>query len=292
MRSTKWLTIGVVAGLGGVLAGCGVSPAAASPVLHPSPGGPHARGATNPPPITRKTPPPSTYTPRSTSIPVNTPTFPRIITMAMHHIAGLVKISAEAPTMVPWPANKSTTLFYSPQLQGVASGIPGLIASYRVKLSSPPEQVAAFGSAIFSSTAAATRDVQSLLPAAHYSYPPLGSQMALGDGVQALIGEDNGQNILAWTQGDWSVVVGAPRHLPSQLAGDVVQYLNTHFMPEPEPSGAGVGLIVVQVSPTGVATTVGWQEGRWVYTTTSYPTTAQPLVTALALALSMRRYPG
>lgn len=232
---------------------------------------------------------PPTYTPKSTSIPVAGANFPAIITMAMRNVSGLVATSVEAPTMIPWPANGSTTLFYAPAVSGNGSGIPGLIDSYQVTLSSPPVPVAQFGSAIFSSTQYAAQQVDRMVSKAGLTYPGPGPSVDLGDGIDAVAALQHHVNVLAWSQGSWSVVVGDARQVPLHTAKQVVSYLSRHYMPDP--AGSGVAVIVVMVGKTGIRTSVGWQEGRWVYTTATFPTTAQPITTALALALSMRRYP-
>lgn len=289
MRYGKGIAIGVgLVALNAAIAGCGFGHAAGTPRRH------HRTGKSNDKmskSLGRADTASPTYTPRSTSIPVKVPVFPKIITMAMANLSGLAAVSAEAPTIVPWPDNGSTTLFYAPDVQGPSSGIPGLIDSYQVTLTSPPVLVAEFGNAIFASIADATDNVDAVLARANLRYPAPGAVAAVGSGVSAGVGKENGENVLAWTESGWSVVVVDPQRLPLRPAAVVAGYLDTHLMPQPEPVESGSGLILVEQRGAGLTTQVIWQEGRWVYQSKTFPTTAQPVTTALGLALSMRRYP-
>jgi hypothetical protein len=273
------------------LVGCGnQSVLGASPSLHHHHRQRHPDPSQVEPSVSVAPKAPPVYIPKATSIPVQGAAFPAIMTMAMGHIHGLVASSAEAPTIIPWPKNGSTTLFYTPEVQGLGSHISGLIERYQVTLSSPPERVASFSSAVLASNQDATEYVEDLLIQRHLSYPLPGSQVMVGDGITATPGVEHGINLLSWTEGSWSIVVGRAGHLPLNTARDVADYLRTHFMPVPEPRGLGQGLIVVTQTSHGPDTNVAWQEGRWVYTTATYSTTQRPITTGLAMALSMRRY--
>ncbi len=282
----KGLKIGLVALAAlTVLAGCGALPSALKPPAR------HHRRQQDPKsgsgPSSDSG---STYRPKSTSVPVEGTDFPKIMAMAMGSVKGLVASSAEAPTVIPWPATHSTVLYYMPSVQGLGSGIPGLIDRYQINLSSPPDAVAAFSSAVFSDPSTASENVESLLSADGLSVPLTGASMPLAHGVAATIGIKGKINILAWHQEGWSVVVAARGRLPVASAKKVVYYLETHLMPVPQPNNEGQALVVVDVRENGPYTSVAWQEGRWVYSTAAYPTAANPITTALELAWSMRDY--
>ena len=283
-NNVKFFTIGMLALALGVLTGCGSRPNALKPPIKHH----HQRD-----PKRRRDNPqyrPKTYVPKPTSLLVSGTDYPKIMVMAMSSVKGLVATSAEAPTMIPWPATHSTTLYYQPSVQGLGSDIPGLIDRYQVTLSSPPNPVASFSSAVFSDPATAGANIESLLFAKRLSVPLAGSRVALSAGVDATVGAEGKMDILGWNQGGWLVVVAAPNRLPLSVANQVAVYMQTHLMPRPEPRNAGQALVLVNVRSNGPYTNVAWQEGRWVYSTSTYPTTAAPVTTALELASAMRDY--
>lgn len=288
MHEKRWLTLGSLLVTMAVLTGCGTRTFSSNrPVTHHHK--PKSRSVGQ---ASKKPKNPPIYKPKSTSIPIQGATFPTIIQMAMSHIKGLVASNAEAPTMVPWPSDGSTTLFYAPQIQGVGSSTPDLIERYQVTLSSSAKSpVASFASAVFSDPNAAKRHLYDILADKHLAYPPPGPGVEVGSGVTATSGVNGRENLMGWVEGGWSIVLGKTGHLPVALARVVAGYLNTHVIPTPESEGQGQGVIVVAAKPDGaVYAEVAWQEGRWLYSTATYPTTKNPATTALALAVSMRRY--
>lgn len=266
-----------------LLAGCGQP---SSPVTTPG------KSSTPAPVHKHRVQPHPVYIPKPTSIPVGGPDFPAIIRMAMSHIAGAAALAAEAPTVIPWPADHSDVLFYDPQTQVANPANPQLIAQYRVVLSSPGEKVAAFSSAVYTSDAAASEGVETLLSTTGLQYPIPGAAVALADGVDATVGQEGPRQVLAFSENGWSVLVAARHRLPLVAARQVAGYLYTHVMPEPAPSGVGQAIIVVTMNRLGPSTSAAWQDGRWVYAVSDYPTTARPVSTALSLVVSMRPYSG
>ncbi len=288
-------TVAMVSAIMASLAGCGAQarPIAVPPRLSASPqypSSPPSVSVSNSPSTSR------TYTPQSTSIGIDGPNFPSITKMAMSHVSGLVKSSAEAPTIIPWSDTGSTVMYYRFATEGSRAGPVGLIESYQVTLLSPhpTDPVANFASAVFDSAAAATRDVQNEPVSLGLASPaPGGPGVAVGSGITATAGTRGSMDLLGWRQGSWVVVVGHQGSMPIRSARIVASYLRTHFMPTPEPQGAGAeGLIAVNVEHDGPHTEVAWQEGRWVYSTGTEPNATDPITTGLALALSMRRYGG
>ncbi len=288
MQEKRWLALGGLLITMTVLTGCGgLAFSSTQPVTHHHKPKSRSLGQASKKPKSSPI-----YKPKSTSIPIQGATFPTIMQMAMSHLKGLAASNAQAPTMVPWPSDGSTTLFYAPKIQGLGSSIPGLIERYQVTLSSSAKSpVASFSTAVFSDPNAAKQYLYDILADRQLTYPPPGPGVEVGSGVTATSGIDGHHNILGWVEGDWSIVIGKVGHLPMVLARIAADYLNTHVIPTPEPEGQGQGVIVVAAKQNGaVYAEVAWQEGRWVYSTATYPTTKNTVTTALALAVSMRRY--
>lgn len=274
------------------LTGCGVAKEASPPVHHP-----HHRVAHT---KTSSSAPPTSYTPPSTNVPVNstppstssapTPTstrktFPTIIQLAMQHVPTSLKPYAVAPTLIPWPGNGSQVMYYNPTVTSQA-GMTG----YRVTLTSPPYPVAEYATTLWSSVAAADGAVKGLLAASTLTYPGSGAEVSIGSGIAAETGQSHRMNILGWHEGQWTLVVGEPQQLPMGTASEIAAYLHTHYLPAPAPAGSGQGLILVTVLPSGTHVTVAWQDNRVSYRMATYPATAHPVMTALQMVVTLKKF--
>lgn len=274
------------------LTGCGAAKEATPPVHHPHHRVAHTR--------TSSSAPPPSYTPPSTNVPVNStppstsstpaPTskgskFPTIIQLAMQHVPTSLKPYAVAPTLVPWPSNGSQVMYYNPIVTAEAG-----MSGYRVTLTSPPHPVAEYATTLWSSVAAADGAVTGLLATSALTYPGPGAEVSIGSGIDAATGRAHNMNILGWREGQWTLVVGEQHQLPMGTASEVAAYLHTHYLPAPAPVGSGQGLILVTVLPTGTHVTVAWQENRISYLIATYPATAHPVMTALQMVVTLKKF--
>jgi hypothetical protein len=212
--------------------------------------------------------------------------------MAMGHVSGIVKTGVQAPMFIPKPDDGSPVLYYDPATMGRGSGVLGLVERYQVTLSSPPDLVAQFSSAVFASGKDALQNVQSTVSAMGLGYPQPGPVINVGSGIAATAGVVGAMNVLSWQEGGWNVLVGDAARMPIRAAQQVAAYLQSYVMPTPASSGPDAGgVIAVTVGRQGSHSEVAWEEGKWVYRTETYPTTANSIATALNLAVFMRPYP-
>ncbi len=284
----------VLAGCLGLLAaGCGNQARFSKP--RPKPHRHHM--STDP----RPTSTPQSYTPHSTTDPVNgsngsapilsaTNGFPRIVTMAMSHLPKSLTLVAWAPTGVPLPTDGSEVMHYKPRIGEAGPG--GLVSQFQVTLTSKPGPVSQFGTALYETNPQAGAAVAAVSSRAGLRYPTSGEDVAIGSQIVAKAGASGAYDVLAWHEGQWVVLVGAEDGLPMEESEAVAAYLHTHFLPAPFPAKSGQGQIVVTISSEGVDTQLAWQLNRAVYQIKTYPATKDNALAALAMAVSMRQYPG
>lgn len=292
----QWVSVaGVALALTGMLSACGSpkSPTADQKAPHQS----HHRKSTRP-----ATPP--SYTPPSTSVPIQSssippvsvvagpPGFPTIVHMAMQALTGPVTPYALAPTLTPWAGSGSKVMYYNPTITDASAANPGLVEQYQVTLTTPPSPVGTYSSALYQTAGDAAGAVTPLLKAAGLSFPAQGPAMAIGSGITATSATVNNLNVLGWREGQWSVVVAESHVMPTAEASQIAAFLHINYLPAPRPAGTGVGLIIVQLLPDGVHAQLAWQENQAAYMVETYPATANPVMTALKMVVTMRKYSG
>lgn len=244
---------------------------------------------------------PSVYKPKSTKIPINAnvsspatgltskqPGFPTIIQMAMQQMPSTLKKDAVAPTLIPWPNTGSKVMYYAPLI--LAPGAGGLQRGYQVTLSSPLSPVALYATRVYASDQAVRAAMAPLMSVAGVSYPTSGTAVNIGSAIVALGASDGATHVLGWREGQWMVVVAEASHSPIHTASAVAAYLHTAFLPAPKPVGSGMGLILINLVPDGAHTLVAWQENQVGYQVKTYPDTANPVMTALKMVVTIRQY--
>lgn len=245
--------------------------------------------------------PSRSYTPHSTTMPVTgssssapsvgaSNAFPRIVTLAMSHRPQSLASAAWAPTAVPLPTDGSEVMHYEPSIGDAGAG--GLVSQYQVTLTSKPGPVSQFATALYQNTKQAGVAVGAISGHVGLRYPTSGDDVAIGSQIVAKAGSSGTYDVLGWREGQWMVLVGDENGLPMKQSEAIAAYLHTHFLPAPLPAGSGQGQIVVTVSSDGVHTQVDWQMNRALYQVKTYPATADNALAALAMAVSMRQYPG
>ncbi|NMP23468.1 hypothetical protein [Sulfobacillus harzensis] len=193
---------------------------------------------------------------------------------------------AEAPMVVPLPSDGSEVMRYKPSMSGPSSG--GLIARYQVTITSTPGAVSGFAMASYQTTKEAAAAVAA--DGLGLSFPTSSTSVAIGSDIVAHAGRIGSEDVLAWQEGQWKVVVGEANNLPMTDAEIMAAYLHTHFLPAPQPVGTGRGTIQVMVENHGINADVVWQENRSLYQVRTYPAAQDGVLAALSMAVNMQKY--
>jgi hypothetical protein len=226
-----------------------------------------------------------------TNVPVQQRTFPTIIRMAMENLGSSVLQDAKAPTVIPADGHGSTSLFYETS-QSTASTVdlPGFLSSYKVKLNSPTHLLADYSETRYDTTANATLAFQRSVGDLDATLGTK-STVDLGHNVRGTLTVNPGQknSNITWFEGRWQIRVSndTDTTIPMVTANQVVEYLETHFMPVPNDKAA----IMIDLQGSNIHTGVIWQEQRDVYLIDTYTPCYDSIRTALAMTISMRSYP-
>lgn len=292
----------IVLAAGIVLAACGAATGAAAP-------GRARSSSTTSPPSTSSTPGQVSRSAASQT------RWPPLVLAAMADLHPVPHIPLEAPASLPGaplPPNAAlpsataagyqVSLYHCPEALPVGSpaigtGSCGAMASV----------YGSFGGRAFATADAATAEVAPpATPAAPCNQI---TTVSLGSGVTATVYAADGSPLaceVTWARGPWTFVLeGAPTRLPNGLApttsstpssasvpsggipwGPVATAILAQVARTPLPAAPGV--LVADLAPDGVHTTLRWAIGEAVYLVGVEHGAAQ----AVALASAMRAYPG
>jgi len=116
------------------------------------------------------------------------------------------------------------------------------------------------------------------------------TSMTLHTGLPAttVVDTANNESHVLWSEGRWKMdVSGLKTTAPAiDTANEVVAYLHTHMLPVP----GNVGEIAVTNDAGKLSVMMIWQEGDNMFQVQSAQSAKQPIETALAMAISMKKY--
>lgn len=289
------LAIGGILAIGG-LSGCGSSHAASLSVLHHQ--RPHHRSTSHHHLAAQ------VYVPKPTSIPVNTSPgkaievtgtstigVPHIMQISMQSLPSMLKNYALVPMEIPWPTNSSKIMYYNPVVTPPNMEL-GLTSGYSVTLTALLGTVASFSTDLYGNSTQAAAAVMSPLIEAHVTFPrsAVGVVTSIGSGITAQSLMEDGLHLLAWREGQWSIVVAGATSSPLSISEEVAAYLHVNYLPAPAPEGTGVGTILVSDTSKGITSTTAWQENQVAYEVSTYPATAHTVDEDLSLVVGMKKY--
>jgi hypothetical protein len=234
---------------------------------------------------------PTTSEPNAPPKTSQTSSFPTIVQMAMNRLPSDVRSWAYAPTMFPHTVLPGDTLFYRTMVDtSFSMSFPGREVVYNVWLNDKRgKMVSQFQGTQFDT-------------AAHANSATLGgfgdvfgvngqkSVINLNTGISgtAVVDAANNESHILWREGRWKINVSAvgTTKPPVTTANEAVAYLHTHFLPVPNTLGE-----ISVTTNAGISTVMmTWQVGNRVFAVSTGEAAKQPMETALALAISMKKY--
>jgi hypothetical protein len=209
----------------------------------------------------------------------------------MNRLPSDVRSWAYAPTMFPHTVLPGDTLFYRTMVDtSFSMSFPGREVVYNVWLNDKRgKMVSQFQGTQFDT-------------AAHANSATLGgfgdvfgvngqkSVINLNTGISgtAVVDAANNESHILWREGRWKINVSAvgTTKPPVTTANEAVAYLHTHFLPVPNTLGE-----ISVTTNAGISTVMmTWQVGNRVFAVSTGEAAKQPMETALALAISMKKY--
>ncbi|GMA63379.1 hypothetical protein NZD89_26405 [Alicyclobacillus fastidiosus] len=227
----------------------------------------------------------------STVTQTSNPAFPTIVNQSMIRFGHDVLDGAEAPTKLPTAATGAGKVFYTTsQSTQPSAGEPAYSSMNAVTLKSSNQTLASWTNRHFTSSSQASQGFKIL------AGPTMSSSqntpIVLTGNHAANEGHSGGSTSIQWTEGKWNIQVTNENTLAAAtpLADDVAKFLDQNSMPVPHDDAT----IHVTSSSDGSSVNVDviWQEDDNLYQLTTTQASANPINTALAMAISMEPYAG
>jgi hypothetical protein len=211
--------------------------------------------------------------------------------MAMNRFPNDVRSWAYAPTIFPHTVLPGDTLFYRTMVnRAFGMSFPGRKVAYIVWFNDKRgKMVAQFQGTQFDTAAHAN---SAILGGFGDVFGVAGrkSDISLDTGLSgtAVVDTERNEAHILWSEGRWKInatSVGTTQP-PITTANEVVAYLHTHFLPVPNT----LGEIAVTTNAETSTATMTWQEGNLMFAVSTGEAAKQPIETALALAIAMKKY--
>lgn len=227
----------------------------------------------------------------STGTQTSNSTFPTIVNQSMSHFGQEVLNGAEAPTKLPTAANGDSTMLYSTaQSTAPSAGEPAYSSMNAVTLKSSNQTLASWTTRHFASSAQASQGFQ--VVAGPVTNSSQNASIVLTGNHAATEGHSGGSTSIQWSEGKWNIQVTNQNTLAAAtpLADEIAKFLDQNTMPAPNDNAT----IRVTSSSDGGTVTVDvlWQEDENLYQLTTTQAAANPIDTALSMAISMEPYAG